>query len=437
MEQINQNAIKFFSYIKVIPKEKEKSRFKGSTEHIPTVDLSDKVVDFPIISKELNLDDSIAKIYKTISDIRYGFEDKIYPHFLKFSSDISKLPCFTLQASENFIIEESFNWIINSYVNKKIEFEYLTYLQKRIDEDTEFRTYHFPVLNLHIQESFKIGEVKFQFFTKEYFDAYWNPGKNKKDTKEDFDNIFSKYYGKVFLTCSAKAETKKAEELAFAKASLAMDIFRLFTPAVIVPTKIFKVDLEKRININYSSDFLVETNQEEKSIIFNMCANNDPFYFDKRIEESVFSNGLSLFSQFISKQQNTELYKLIIHSISFYSLALSFSDFHLRISHIIMIIEGLLLEEGWIRSMQKKTTNRICKLLFINDNEGSLMLISVMNAMYEVRNEITHKGNKLPIDLYKFRDLQVAVVELLKKIISLNSRFNNKNDLIVYIENLK
>ena len=49
---------------------------------------------------------------------------------------------------------------------------------------------------------------------------------------------------------------------------------------------------------------------------------------------------------------------------------------------------------------------------------------------------ITHKGNRLPIDKIKFRDLQIILVELLKKLIALNQKIKSKDKLIIYIESL-
>ena len=95
-----------------------------------------------------------------------------------------------------------------------------------------------------------------------------------------------------------------------------------------------------------------------------MSANNEPYYFDKSIHNLVTENGLILFSDFIKTPKTDDLYKLILHSISFYSFALSIPDYHLRISQLIMIIEGLLLEEDKVYKMEEKAKNRLCKLLF-------------------------------------------------------------------------
>lgn len=436
MERLNQYATKFLFHMKEIPETKEPKSRKGSSEHIPSIDWSGKITSDPIISKELNYDNSIAKIYKTIEGKRFGFDDSVYPHFIKFTSLLSSLPFFYNQASEEFILDETFNWVIDSFRANRIQLQLIPHLQNRIEEETEIRTYHFPVLNLHIEEPFQIGNAKFQYFTKQYFDEYWNQLKEPNAKKKDFDKLFSKYCGKVFISCTAKAEAKKSEELAFAEACLVMDVFRLHSPAVIIPTKIFKVDLEKRISINYSSDHLTETTKKGRIISLSMSANNEPYYFDKSIHNLVTENGLILFSDFIKTPKTDDLYKLILHSISFYSFALSIPDYHLRISQLIMIIEGLLLEEDKVYKMEEKAKNRLCKLMFKQNSKEFVALNSVLTSMYNIRHQITHKGNRLPIPKVKLRDLQIILVELLKKLIFLNKKIKSKNELIAYIETL-
>lgn len=436
MERLNDYAAKFLYHIKVIPEKKVASYRKGSSEHIPFIDWSDKIAPNPILEKELNHDHSTLKIYKIIDGIKYGFDDSVYPHFIKFINHLSLIHAFASQASEEFILEETFSWLIDSFIAKRINLQLIPYLQNRIEELTEIRTYHFPVLNLHIDEPFEIGNCKFQYFTKNDFDLYWDQLKTKQATKKEFDELFRKYTGRVFITTTVKGEERKSEEIAFAQAGLAMDVFRLHSPAVLIPAAVFKVDLEKRININYSSDYLVETYKDERVIGITMSAHNEPFDFNNRLYELVMSNGLEVFSDFINSPKQDDLYNLILHSISFYSFALSISDLHLRVSQLIMIIEGLLLEEGWVTKLQEKTKKRLTVLMFAKGSKEYLILNGVMNSMYKVRHAITHKGIRLPIDKNKLRDFQITLVEFLRKLILLNQRIRNKADLISYIETL-
>jgi len=436
MERLNQCATKFLFLLKIIPEKNEPSNRRGSSEHLPFVDGSDYLTPDPIISFELNPDNSIAKIFKTIEGKQFGFEDHVYPQFIKFTSYIASLPVFSKYTSDEFILKETFNWVIDSFRANRIQLQLITYLQNRIEEETEIRTYHFPIMNLYIEEPFQIGNAHFQYFTKQFFDEYWEQSKKPDEKKEDFDKLFSRYCGRVFITCTVKAESKKSEEIAFAESCLAMDVFRLHTAAVLIPTKVFKVDLDKRININYSSDHLTETTKGKRVISLSKSANNEPYHFDKRMYNFVAANSLILFSDFIKTPKTDDLYKLILHSISFYSFALSIPDFHLRISQLIMIFEGLLHEEGWVKDMKETTKNRLCKLIFPKNPKDIAMLNSVLNSMYQVRHAITHKGKRLPIDKIKFRDLQILLIELLKKLIVLNQKIKNKDELIAYIETL-
>lgn len=434
MERINQYAANFLFHIKEIPEKPETPRRENSAKHIPSVDWSHKITPDPITTKELHHDNSVAKIYKIINDKRLGFPDHIYPQFIKFTTYLSSLPLFSNLASQEFILDQTFDWLIESYQANRINHELIPYLQNHIDEKTETRTFHFPVLNLIIEEPFQIGNSTFQYFTKEYFDEYWNESIGERENKEDFDNVFSKYCGKVFITCTAKAEPNKAEDLAFEEACLAMDVLRLFSPAVIIPTKIFKVDLERRININYSSDHLSETTNGERNILLSMKANNEPFHYVKEMHKLSMENGLSELSTFIKTKRTDDLYKLILHSISFYSFALSNPDLHLRISHLIMIAEGLLLEEGYVNEMQKKTKLRFSKLFFPTSSKQFQMFNEVLASMYSVRHAITHKGNRKLIDSMKFTIFQTKLAELLIKLIELNKTIKTKADLITHID---
>jgi hypothetical protein len=422
--------------LKIIPAKNEAKEPRGSSAHMPFADWSDKVVPGPTIETELDDDDSISKIYKTIDGNRYGFDDHVYPTFVKFTYILATLPIFSKHASHKFLLEETFDWIIESSRAGKIAFGLITHLQNRLDGEIETFTFHFPVLNLHIEKSFEIGKTKFQYFTKEYFDEYWNQILVKKQSKRDFDGLFNKYCGRVFISSTTQAESNKAMELAFHDASLAMDVLRFYSPAVAMPTRAFKVDLEKRININFRSDHLTETTKGGRQIKLSMSANNEPYFFNEELYIHAQSGGLILFSDFIKNKKSDKLYRLILHSITFYSFALTIPDFHLRISQIIMVIEGLLLEDGWVNGMQEKVKRRVRKLFTQEGTNDSLRINSTLSSMYKVRHAITHKGNRLYIDESKFRDLQIIAVETLKKVIILNQKFRSKEDLIKHIESL-
>jgi hypothetical protein len=434
MDHINKFAIKFLPLVKEIPEIQKVSKNTGSIQHVPSIDLTGKI-DFNPVSVYINPDNSIAEIYKTVDKRRYGFEKDIYPKFIKLTNYISSLSEFIDKASPSFILEVSFVWIVDSFLAQRVEYELLTHLQMNIDKATITRTYHFPVLNLHIEEAFEIGNAKFQFFTKEFFEMKFDQIKNpKSSTREEFEKHYKNFYGKVVISCKAKAEPKKCEELAFKEASLAMDVFRLFTPAIFIPSKVFKVDLEKRINLNYSTTYFSESEEEESKILLHFDANNDPHIHKKEFHDLIYHNGLDLFSNFIKRPQANDLYKLIIQSISFYSFALSIIDLHLRISQLFMIIEGLLLEDGFVRDLEKKSKRRFCGILFSRKTAEASKVNSTLTNLYQIRHQFTHKGNRIVISQVGLMEIQVYLVEFLKKLITLNQNIKTKNELINFAD---
>ena len=434
MNNHNLYARRFLQHVRVEVAKHEPSVMRGSVEHLIPIDLTDKIILGPVLETVLNHDYSTAKLYRAFEGRRYGLDDHVYPHLIQFTSFIASLPLFKERASEEFVLETTFNWIIDSYINGNIGLPLMPHLLYQLEQEIVSKVFHFPVLNLHIEAPFQIGKTTFQYFAKDYFEKCWSKLDRTEDEKQEMESVYSKYFGVVFISCAATAEKRKAEELAYRQACLSMDVFRLFSPAVSFPLLEFKVDLERRININFSSEFLVEVPGSD-DIHINKKMNNQPHYFSRITLDQVSSHGLIQISNFIYKEKQDDLYKVIIHSITFFSFALSISDLHLRISQLIMIIEGLLLEESYIKeSMQKRVKRRFCKLICSTDAKKSVQLLKVLEAMYEVRHAITHKGHRLLIDKRALEVFQPMIVELIKKLVELNETIKTKDQLIKYIE---
>lgn len=427
MNDIDLNAQDFLFSLRIIQNHNI-NKWKGSIEHMSSMDLSQYKVANSSIHKNVSPEGRLNEIFKIINGEKIGLEGIDCDKFLQFVSFLTNNPNFRDRATESFILTESFQWIIGTFIEKTINYQFTNYLLKRIEEETLEYTFHFPILNLHIEEPFFIGNSKFEYFTKEDFKYLM------ESDKEDKEELFSMFYGKVVVSNKIKLEKGKAKERAFNDACLAMDVFRLFSPALLIPTKIFKVDLEQRININFSSNYFVEFNKGQKILSLHVKTNNEPHYFSNELKKVVLADGLTLFSNFIKVPQNDDFYKLIIYSISFFSYALSNPDLHLRITQLIMIIEGLLFEDGFVKNMQKTSINRLNKLKILDGVITIDDIKSIMEPMYHIRHEITHKGNRLPINEFKLAELQIFILELLKNMIRLNKEIKTKDALVSYIE---
>lgn len=105
---------------------------------------------------------------------------------------------------------------------------------------------------------------------------------------------------------------------------------------------------------------------------------------------------------------------------------------HLRISHLIMITEGLLLEQGYVKGMEQTTKKRFSKISFNSSSQDYQNLNEVLTTMYSIRHGITHKGQRKIIDIEKFTIFQIKLVELIVKLIQFNQTIKTKDDLIIF-----
>ena len=361
----------------------------------------------------------------------YGFRDSDYPEFFQLIAEIQSLHFFSSSVSFEFLEEKALQWIVDVYINGKSTVELINHLRDELESVIEKQKFYFHVLNLHIHEPFKIGNVEITFFTKDYFDKFWDSYERKEETTQEvFDKLFRKYQGRVFASYETKAESKKGKEIAFNECSLAIDALRCFTTTTIFPNRKCYVDLSDRININYQTDIISIPTGKEFEFRISMSAKNDPFTITKDFYEHLLKTGLQVFSDKIKSNEKDELSLLIIQSIKLYSYAISTFDLHLRVTQLVTIFESLLLEEDRKYKMEEFVKKRLRKLLgtVMNDTQ-ELMLTD----MYQIRHKMLHKARRLQIDMTKLRDFQITAIETIKRLCFLNEKIKDKDALINYL----
>jgi len=88
---INIRAFEFVDKIKLIAKERESSNPSGSSKHIQVTDMSDKIIESPIIERTFNHDFSNQKITLNTKEGRFGFDENIYPDFYSFIFELTQI----------------------------------------------------------------------------------------------------------------------------------------------------------------------------------------------------------------------------------------------------------------------------------------------------------------------------------------------------------
>lgn len=435
-KEINIKVFEFVEKLKVFEQAKnvpEKPKLKGSTEHLSVIDLTDRLIEGPIIRTSFMPELSDYKITISIKSIKYGFDDHIYIDFYRFIYRLSQYNSLHEKVSIRYLKEKTLFWIISVYVNNKAEQNFLSYLLEKLEKEIKPVIYYYPIINLGIEHPFKIGIAEFTFFTKEYFDQFWENKKIEGDiSKEHFDAIYRKHQGRVFVSIEVCAEEEKREEISYKLACLATDIIKLLSPTIYHPDDNCLIDLEKRMPFR-SEYFSMDLNKEFDFNI-SISANQGPFFFSAEKYSNIENNMIKLFGKIVNNNSKNPIDNLIIDSIKFFAKSISEIDLHLRISHLIMIIESIFLLDNEDFRMEKKCKRRMTDFLYFNDGKAKQNLTEVLTEMYRIRHKMTHKSIREYIELKILREFQTKLVEVILTLLNKNDTINNKEKLIEHLD---
>lgn len=440
IEAINKEAFELVGLISEIEKtqstEEPKRLLKGTRAERDMVDMSDRI-DGTGIAVGINQSEKPSTISLETKEKSYGLHSK---HFIRYQSFVKKIVTakqFKDLASEGFISNIAFRWIMDVYINKKPGSLLSEYLSAEVKASIKPYRFYFPVLNLEIEESFKLGNVEFMYFTRQDMNELYEnylamPIVRKKTmTEEDFKNIFRvQYQGRVLVKVEVTAEHDKAEEIAKKHASMAVDILKLFWATVMVPEQRTMFDLDYRLNYQVKTNYISEEVNKKNDHCLGVKFNNP--YSDLTPEHLAFvlHNGLNEFSNFITLKKEDELYSLIIQAINFMAITLSTWDLHLRCISIITTLESLLLKD------EEKAKARVVKQRLVQIVANGEPDINIVNEafthVYNVRHDMVHKAKRTEINIQKLSQAQLIMVLLLRRLmdININGKILNKADFI-------
>ena len=341
------------------------------------------------------------------------------------------------KVSSKFIEAESFNWIIGVYKKQQADGNLCDYLITKADAEVKPHTFYFPVLNLEIEQPFKIGNAEFTYFTKEYFDNLYETLKAKDDTytEDNFRQIFRKdFQGQVLVKVTVTAERDKAEEIAKQDSEIAVDVLKLYSESAIVPERKTMFDLNYKLGYQVQSNFLTQKPNESESLAISIQFNNQPLNITQKLYESAYQSGLKVFSDYISLRKKDELHEIIIQSIHLFGSAISNWDLHLRCVNLITILESIFLKADESNDMERRTKARLAKAL-TNKHQEKERLKTIFSNIYQVRHKMIHKAKRIEINSMELSESQMNMVNLFLRLIELNTKFGFK-DKTTLIEKL-
>jgi hypothetical protein len=438
VDELNKEAFELINLVVSKPKEipKERTELVGSSKERGFNDWSDKLVG-AMVERTTNHSGKTTEIYLIDENGSYGFDKEQYARFNQLIQNLHSTEQLNQKVSSKFIEAECFNWIIVVYKNQQADSNLCDYLITKADAEVKPHTFYFPVLNLEIEQSFKIGNAEFTYFTKEYFDNLYETLKAKDDTytEENFQQIFRKdFQGQVLAKVTVTAERDKAEEIAKQDSEIAVDVLKLYSESAIVPERKTMFDLNYKLGYQVQSNFLTQKPNESDSLAISIQFNNQPLNITQKLYASAYQSGLKVFSDYISLRKQDELHEIIIQSIHLFGSAISNWDLHLRCVNLITILESIFLKADESNDMERRTKARLAKAL-TNKHQEKERLKTIFSNIYQVRHKMIHKAKRVEINSMELSEAQMNMVNLFLRLIELNTKFGFK-DKTTLIEKL-
>lgn len=407
---------------------------KGSMEELNAVDITDKIIDAPILITSTTYDGETIGVIESYKEKTYGFEEAEYKKLKSFILQIYKEKEIKRLIGYNFLYKTVINWIFESYRKKRKKGKLSFYLQKEFKKTIKSYTIYIPVLYLNISEPFHVGRVLFTFFKNEYLDKLESEFKQENPTiNTPFKELREILIGNVYASITITAGAERVKEVGLEECSLAINCLRICSPVMGFPKMKSDFDIEKKSNVVLANNVILQPSDKEYNIILSKRRNAVTYRIDKFEFQNFRSMNLEVYHKFLLEPHGEdEIYKLILNSINSFSEALKDSNLQRRISKIFTIYESLLLKNstgGILDSLCKYGP----KLIFqkIEDRKD---LVKILKNLYSIRSAYVHHSKYSKFDIEELKKLQFGLTRLLCNLIRLRKKFKTKDSLINKID---
>ncbi|OJJ15639.1 hypothetical protein BKI52_37790 [marine bacterium AO1-C] len=363
-----------------------------------------------------------------VKDYEIGFNRENYKEFKKLLTSIHRAKEINQLATQDFIEEVAFRWMIDVYQTQQAPQNLSTLITQSIEESILEQVYCFPIINLDINAIINIGKVQIKYFTEKDFNDLEESF--PEDAKERVSFFRKRYQGNVVAAIAMRAHPKRAQQFALESCLLAVDVLKICSNTLFHPKTEISFDIDIRAK-HPQSECLMHPKKIMNNLSFSSSREFTPLVIDQRYRLSMEPQ-LSTLSEFIGKPNDNELTNLILNAIRGFGDALTNNDLPKRVIELFSVFESLLLpaENAPIQDSLVKYGTK----LITNDIEERTYLNTLIKEMYKIRSMMVHHGKRKDIDLGKLGKLQLALMRLILKLIEKNKTHKSKASIIKEID---
>ncbi|MBK6264343.1 hypothetical protein JKA74_04785 [Marivirga sp. S37H4] len=355
--------------------------------------------------------------------------------YLKFVRSIYKQNKIQKHISYDLVESTCFDWMIRTYKEENIP-SFADYLLRTLNENFKTYWFFFPVMFLEIEKGFQSGKVSIDFLKDSDFDSF---GKSIGLKSEVIDRYKKRFSGQVMASVALGFyDREKAKIEAFKACGLAIDGIKMYCQTVDFPSIYTDFDIEYRVRLNPSMNFLsMEIEMEgvainPKDLQDHIQRNPNHFILIKEYYEMMVQEGFEVVSKFIASPSKNEIGQLVKKGIHLYALAMSTGDTYRRIVDLFIIVESFLIKNE-TEPILSSLTKYFPKIVTKNTEDRALMK-RILPAMYAVRSGIVHHGKNKEFQLNDLAIFQRSVRIMIIRFIEFSRKYETKLSVLKEID---
>jgi hypothetical protein len=362
-----------------------------------------------------------------------GLSTEKYKSFQNVVIKILEDDHINIKVDFEYIKDVLFDWIINSYKGKRINQEFLNYLDDRILLDCKEYLFYFKILALAIESSFFVGEVEITHLSEDKIQTKINRLKDLKGMdQEELDGFFKEFKEPVLACCKSHGVKNKAQKNAMVKVELAINALKCFfiNESLHISYQIFDVDFN--FNSTDFSSFLLESN--EKEIDFNSSLNRIrgtlPIIIDNNRLIELENSGLKSFSSFIKNGRSGSLYLEIINGINHLGEITATRNLYNRVVELISFFERFIVPKDKSKAygQTRLKENILPKIQYLEKKVDFYR--GLVTDFYKIRDRYLHNKIELPINLNDLLYFQRLGSIFLIQLMILNEKYSELEEIL-------
>jgi hypothetical protein len=429
MNEINVKIFQFVQRLKPFstpnPPNPSLPKMKGGE---PIIDLG-PVQNFSVITTD-PIDQTYTSKYVDIDGQMLGLNQEDFKELKNLLVPLLDIAPYDKFADIQFLIQNTFDWIVTVGRQRRAETEVCNYLVDRLNSSINKYTYYFRVRSILIEEPFSIGNGYIGVFSEEEIQhRYLTFLKAKPDTSiDEFRKLFDSHFKGVHVRITVRGISAKSETVAKRKAELIIDIIKCFCSKWSIQRNYDLLDLDFRQNARGYGNFMCVPNDDfsQTTLLLRNSERVLPVEITKSSLKEFEKLGLKEFSYFLDKDHSNEVSDLIIDSIRLLSQAMSTINPYEKVVRIISFIENIVIRKNNEGRAKGHTKVKIVISKIISNQSDLDRIKKAFGIAYNVRDKYLHNYMELPLDI----DTVFYILEFSRAVILKLIRLSGKRTML-------